>query len=89
MLHWQVFGYSWSCLFRTGDGVDEIDAEDEKQSENDNGKEEVAPATQSDADEPGPVITESDITSSAPAPQETEGSCFLSHTFSAIYLISI
>jgi elongation factor Ts len=59
-------------------GIDQIVAEDEKQSETDNGKEELVAATQTDSDavEPPPVVTESEFTSSAPAPQETEGSCF-------------
>jgi len=57
----------------TENGVDQIIAEDEQQSQIDNGKEDVSAATQTDSDavDPGPVITES------------EGSCFLSHTFSA------
>jgi hypothetical protein len=47
----------------------------EKQSESDSGKEEVAPATETDSDafDPGHVVTESDITASAPAPRETYG----------------
>ncbi|CAJ2636755.1 unnamed protein product [Trifolium pratense] len=55
-------------------GIDQIVAEDEKQSETDDGKEELVAATQTDSDavEPPPVVTESDISSSAPAPQETE-----------------
>ncbi|CAK8533964.1 unnamed protein product [Lathyrus sativus] len=54
-------------------GVDQIVAEDEKQSEADNEKEELVAETQTDneAVEPVPVVTESDITSSAPALQET------------------
>ncbi|GAU12297.1 hypothetical protein TSUD_142060 [Trifolium subterraneum] len=45
-------------------GIDQIVAEDEKQSETDDGKEEIVAATQTDSDavEPAPV-TESDITS--------------------------
>jgi len=62
--------------------ADQIVAEDEKQSETDNGKEEFVAATE--AVEPGPVVKESDITSSAPAPQETPGSCFLSVSLSAL-----
>ncbi|PNY07571.1 elongation factor Ts [Trifolium pratense] len=55
-------------------GIDQIVAEDEKQSETDDGKEELVAATQTDSDavEPPPVVTESDISSIAPAPQETE-----------------
>ncbi|CAI8594729.1 unnamed protein product [Vicia faba] len=55
--------------------VDQVVTEDEKQSETDNEKEEVVAATQTDSDavELVPVVTETDITSSAPElPQETE-----------------
>ena len=54
-------------------GFDQIVAEDKKQSESDSEKEEVAPATETDSDafDPGPVVTESDTTSSAPVPQGT------------------
>ncbi|KAL5079730.1 hypothetical protein RYX36_008151 [Vicia faba] len=55
--------------------VDQVVMEDEKQSETDNEKEEVVAATQTDSDavELVPVVTETDITSSAPElPQETE-----------------
>lgn len=53
--------------------ADQIVAEDEKLSETDNGKEEFVATTEADRDavEPGPVVTESEITLSAPAPQET------------------
>ncbi|XP_058722373.1 polyprotein of EF-Ts, chloroplastic-like isoform X1 [Vicia villosa] len=57
----------------TESGVDQVVAEDEKQSETDNEKEVVA-ATQTDSDAVEPVpVTETDITSSAPElPEETE-----------------
>ncbi|KAL2605920.1 hypothetical protein AAZV13_09G154300 [Glycine max] len=60
-------------------GVDQIVAEDEKQSQTPNAMEEFAAAVLTDSDvvEPSPdkndAITESDITSSAPAPQESAG----------------
>lgn len=63
-------------------GIDHTVAEDEKQSESSNATEEFATAalTESDAVEPSPdeigITTESDITSSALAPQETAGSFF-------------
>jgi len=65
---------------------DQIVAEDEKQLDTNNGKEEFVAATEADSDavEPDPVVTESDITSSEPAPQETPGSCFLSVSLSAL-----
>lgn len=52
-------------------GFDQIVAEDKKQSKSDSGKEEVAPATETDSDafDPSPVVTESDVTSSELAPQ--------------------
>jgi hypothetical protein len=45
--------------------IELIVAEDKKQSKSDSGKEEVAPETETDSDafDPSPVITESDITS--------------------------
>ncbi|RDX62347.1 ypfD, partial [Mucuna pruriens] len=58
-------------------GVDQIVSEDEKQLQTPNAMEEFAAAVLTDSDvfEPSPdktdTITESDITSSAPAPQET------------------